>query len=137
LASSLAQAAPRARDVWHLFIADGERYGYVHTAVVRLSDGNFRITRETRLLVDVLGINKEFTVIADEPNPVKGLAGHRLEFRSVSGEGKARHGFEVLWRKPGSGYLLTLNAEEPAYVEARKRFDALLATFEDLEPLHR
>jgi hypothetical protein len=80
---------------------------------------------------------KQFTVIGDEPNPVKALAGHRLEFRSTSGEGKARHGFEVLWRKPGSGYLLTLNTEEPAYVEAKKRFDALLATFEDLESLHR
>jgi hypothetical protein len=59
LASSLAQAAPRARDVWHSYIADGKRYGYVHTVVVRLPDGNFRITRDTRLLVDVLGINKE------------------------------------------------------------------------------
>jgi hypothetical protein len=39
----------------------------------------------------------------------------------------------VLWRKPGSGYLLTLNAEEPAYEEAKARFDALLATFEDLK----
>jgi hypothetical protein len=77
--------------------------------------------------------NKEFAVIADEPNPFKGLAGHRLEFRSTSGTGKARHGFEVLWRKPGSGYLLTLNAEEPAYEEAKAHFGALLATFEDLK----
>jgi hypothetical protein len=72
-------------------------------------------------------------VIVDEPNPFKGLAGHRLEFRSTSVTGKARHGFEVLWRKPGSGYLLTLNAEEPAYEEAKAHLGALLATFEDLK----
>ncbi len=76
---------------------------------------------------------KNFTVIAEAANPVNGLAGHRMEFRSTSGDGKTRHGFEVLWRKPGSGYLLTLNAEEPAFEEAKARFDALLARFEDLK----
>ena len=35
---------------------------------------------------------KDFAVIADEPNPVKGLAGHRLEFRSTSGRGKPAEG---------------------------------------------
>jgi hypothetical protein len=76
---------------------------------------------------------KDFTVIADTAHPVKGLVGHRLEFRSTSGTGRTRHGFEVLWRKPGSGYLLTLNAEELAFEDAKTRFDALLARFEDLE----
>jgi hypothetical protein len=76
---------------------------------------------------------KNFAVIADETNPVKGLAGHRLEFRLTSATGKPRRGFEVLWRKPGSGYLLTLNAEEPAFEAARANFDKLLATFEDLK----
>ncbi|MGO9465233.1 MAG: transglutaminase-like domain-containing protein [Isosphaeraceae bacterium] len=76
---------------------------------------------------------KNFTVIADIAHPVKGLAGHRLEFRSTSATGKTRHGFEVLWRKPGSGYLLTLNAEELAFEEAKIHFDALLARFEDLK----
>ena len=67
---------PRVRDVWHSFIADGKRYGYVHTVVVRLPDGNFRITRETRLLVDVLGVNKEEIsergeyVVTDDYRPV-------------------------------------------------------------------
>ena len=86
-AGSLAQAAPRVRDVWHSYIADGKRYGYVHTVVVRLPDGNFRITRETRLLVDVLGINKEeitergeYVVTADY-RPV-----------SIAVEGKRRFG---------------------------------------------
>ena len=74
-------------------------------------------------------------MIAEAANPVKGLAGYRMEFRSTSGAGKTRHGFEVLWRKPGSGYLLTLNAEESAFEEAKARFDALLARFEDLETL--
>jgi hypothetical protein len=76
---------------------------------------------------------KDITVIAEAANPVKGLAGHRMEFRSTSGAGKTRHGFEVLWRKPGSGYLLTLIAEEPAFEVAKARSDALLARFEDLK----
>ena len=75
---------------------------------------------------------KGFAVVADETNPVKNLAGHRLEFRSISGAGKPRRGFEVIWRKPASGYLLTLNAEEPAFAEAKASFDELLASFEDL-----
>ena len=76
---------------------------------------------------------EDFTIIADVTNPVKGLAGHRMEFRFVSGDGKPRRAFEVLWRKPGSGYLLTLNAEEPALEEGKASFEKLLATFEDLE----
>jgi hypothetical protein len=76
---------------------------------------------------------KDFTVITEAANPVNGLAGYLMEFRSTSGAGKTRHGFEVLWRKPGSGYLLTLNAEEPAFEEAKACFDALLARFEDLK----
>jgi hypothetical protein len=76
---------------------------------------------------------KGFEVLADEPNPVKVLAGHRLAFRLNSGTGKPRRGFEVIWRKPGAGYLLTLNAEEPAFEEAKASFDKLLASFEDLE----
>src|ERR1700722_18594716 len=59
LASGAAQAAPRVRDAWHSYIADGKRYGYVHTVVARLPDGNFRITRETRVLIDLFGANKE------------------------------------------------------------------------------
>ncbi len=76
---------------------------------------------------------KGFKVVADEPNPVKNLAGHRLEFLSISGTGKPRRGFEVIWRKPASGYLLTLNTEDAAFEEAKAGFDKLLASFEDLE----
>jgi len=76
---------------------------------------------------------KGFKVVADEANPVKNLAGHRLEFLSISGTGKPRRGFEVIWRTPASGYLLTLNAEDAAFEEAKTGFDKVLASFEDLE----
>jgi hypothetical protein len=75
---------------------------------------------------------KGFKVVADLANPVKNLAGHRLEFLSISGTGKPRRGFEVIWRTPASGYLLTLNAEDAAFEEAKAGFDKLLASFEDL-----
>ena len=74
LSGGLALAAPRVRDVWHSYVADGKRYGYTHTVVVRLPDGNFRITRESRLLLDFLGSNKEeiaqrgeYVLTADDP----------------------------------------------------------------------
>jgi hypothetical protein len=35
-ASRTAFGAPRVRDVWHAYVADGKRYGAVHTVVVRL-----------------------------------------------------------------------------------------------------
>ena len=76
---------------------------------------------------------KEFKVLADEANPVKTLAGHRLEFRMISGGGKPRRGCEVIWRKSASGYLLTLNSEEPGFGDGKAFFDALIQTFEDLE----
>src|SRR5581483_8038450 len=49
LAGSTALGAPRERDVWQVYTAaDGTRYGSVHTQVVRLPDGNYRMTRESR-----------------------------------------------------------------------------------------
>ncbi len=103
LTSGMAQAAPRVRDVWHSYVADGKRYGYVHTVVVRLPDGNFRITQESRLLIDVLGVNKEeitergeYVVTADY-RPV-----------SISVEGKRESGMaRVTGRSRGSSFAVT------------------------------
>jgi hypothetical protein len=51
---SPAPGAPRERDTWHIFTTpDGTRYGWVHTQVVRLPDGNYRMTRESRQQWDV------------------------------------------------------------------------------------
>ena len=58
-ASGPAFGAPRVRDIWHAYVADGQRYGSVHTVVARLPDGNYRITEESRLMLDVLGLQKE------------------------------------------------------------------------------
>jgi hypothetical protein len=58
-ASGPAFGAPRVRDVWHAYTADGKRYGTVHTIVVRLPDANYRITEESRLLLDVLGVDRQ------------------------------------------------------------------------------
>jgi hypothetical protein len=76
---------------------------------------------------------KGFEVIADAANPVNNLAGHRLEFRATSGKGKPRHVFEVIWRNPSAGFLLALDAEPAAFVEAKASFDKLLASFEVLD----
>ncbi len=103
LANGLAQAAPRVRDVWHSYVADGKRYGYIHTVVTRLPDGNFRITRESRVLIDLLGSNKEEItergeyVVAPDYRPV-----------SISVEGKQESGTSrVTGRSRGTSFAVT------------------------------
>ncbi len=86
-ASGTAFGAPRVRDVWHARVAGGQRYGSEHTVVARLPDGNYRITRESRVLLDVLGLNKEEViergeyVVTPDYRPV-----------SIAGEGKRGSG---------------------------------------------
>jgi len=117
LASGMAYAAPRARDVWHSYVTDdGKRYGYVHTVVTRLPDGNFRITRESRVLIDVLGVNKEEItdrgeyVVAPDYRPV-----------SILVEGKRESGpTRVTGRSRGSSFEVTATV---AGVERSRLFD--------------
>ncbi len=93
----------RVRDVWHSYVADGNRYGYIHTVVVRLPDGNYRITRDSRLLVDLLGLNKEeitergdYVVTADY-RPV-----------SIAVEGKRQSGStRIIGRSRGAAFEVT------------------------------
>ncbi len=116
LAGNTAQAAPRVRDIWHSYVADGKRYGYVHTVVVRLPDGNFRITQETRVLMDLFGINKEeltergeYVVTADY-RPV-----------SISVEGKRESGVaRVTGERRGSSFAVTATI---AGIERSRVFD--------------
>ncbi len=76
---------------------------------------------------------KGFEVIADEAYPVNKLTGHRLEFRATPVKGKPRHAFEVVWRNPSAGFLLAIDAEPPAFEEAKANFDKLIASFEVLD----
>jgi hypothetical protein len=76
---------------------------------------------------------KGFAAITDEKHAVNGLAGHRLEFRQTPVKGKSRRAIDVVWRKPTSGYLLTLNTEEADFDAIRASFSAILGSFEDLE----
>ncbi len=52
---AVSLGAPRKRDVWYACVSDGKRYGYHHTTVTALPDGNFRYTLESRVLCDLLG----------------------------------------------------------------------------------
>ncbi|MGP0063187.1 MAG: transglutaminase-like domain-containing protein [Isosphaeraceae bacterium] len=104
LANGRAHAAPRVRDVWHCHVADGKRYGYVHTVVTRLPDGNFRITQESRVLIDLMGANKEETtergeyVVAADYRPV-----------SIAVEGKRESGAtKIIGRSRGAKFEVTV-----------------------------
>ena len=88
----------------------------MHTVVVRLPDGNFRITQESRLLMDVLGVNKEeFTergeyVVTPDYQPV-----------SIAVEGKRDSGAaRVTGRKRGSAFAMTATV---AGIERSRVFD--------------
>lgn len=54
-----AQAEPRERDVYYGFLADGQRYGFRHVTVSRLPEGNFRYVVEERVLLDILGAQRQ------------------------------------------------------------------------------
>ncbi|MCH8083195.1 MAG: hypothetical protein IH885_03055 [Myxococcales bacterium] len=54
-----AYGQPRERDVWHAYVADGKRYGRVHTTVTKLPDGNFSFVSESRLLLDMFGAQRQ------------------------------------------------------------------------------
>ncbi len=59
--SSTARSQPRERDEWLSIVDKGQRYGYVHTVVTKLPDGNFLYDIETRVLVDFLEAKQEIT----------------------------------------------------------------------------
>ena len=115
-ASGPAFGAPRVRDTWHAFVADGQRYGSVHTVVARLPDGNYRISAESRLRLDVLGLQKEeltergeYIVTADY-RPV-----------SIAGEGKRASGAtKVAARRRGAALEVTATV---AGVERARTFE--------------
>ena len=103
LASGVAQAALRVRDAWHSYVADGKRYGYTHTLVARLPDGNFRIMRDSRVLIDLFGANKEEItergeyVVTPDYRPV-----------SIAVEGKQESGaVRVIGRSRGNAFVVT------------------------------
>ncbi len=120
--TGMAFGAPRSRDVWHAFIADGQRYGAVHITVSRLPDGNYRITAESRLLLDVLGLNKdELTdrteyVVTPDYRPI-----------SIVGEGKCGSGpTRLMARRRGASLEMTVTSASGERSRTFERADALL-----------
>jgi hypothetical protein len=56
-----APAPPRVRDVWYVYVAGQQRWGYEHLTVRRENHDRFRYESETRLLLDVLGQRQEMS----------------------------------------------------------------------------
>lgn len=59
LGQSLVVAQPTPRDDWMAMESPEGRYGYLHTVVEQLPNGNFRYDIEIRTLVDVFGVQKQ------------------------------------------------------------------------------
>ena len=93
-----AYGQPRERDVWHAYLADGQRYGGVHTTVTKLPDGNFRYAVESRVLIDLFGAQKqEMTgrteyVVTPGYEPVSMTSTRRLASGEISASARARDG---------------------------------------------
>ncbi len=52
-------AGPKERDVWYAFVDGDQRYGYQHVQVAKAADGNYRYAVNTRMLLDVLGAQRQ------------------------------------------------------------------------------
>jgi hypothetical protein len=50
MATNNTLGAPRERDTWHIYMADGKPYGSVHTRMIRLVDGNYQVKRDSQIL---------------------------------------------------------------------------------------
>ena len=57
----VAAGQPRVRDVWYVYVADDQQYGWAHVTVSRQDDGAFCYEVETRALMDLLGQRQEIT----------------------------------------------------------------------------
>ena len=122
LPPSTAFAAPRSRDVWHAFIADGKRYGSVHTTVSRLPDGNYRLIVESRLMLDIFGANKE-----DMASRVEYVVTPDYRPISIAGEGRRGSGpYRVAARRRGAGLEMTATVAGLDRSRTIERADAVM-----------
>jgi hypothetical protein len=77
-----------------------------------------------------------FEVLVDEKRPVGAMNGRRFVFRRDDSKTRDRKikTTEFLWTGDRSGYLLNLIAPESTHDAVLAQFDALLASFETVEP---
>ncbi|MFN0136710.1 MAG: hypothetical protein ACKVS9_11420 [Phycisphaerae bacterium] len=86
--------APRERDAWYEYVADGQRYGYERTTVVKLPDGNYEYKTESRVLINLLGAGEqEFSsrasyVVTPDYRPVRFEGEGHQTAGSVSARGR-------------------------------------------------
>jgi hypothetical protein len=100
---AVALGGPRKRDIWYAYVADGQRYGYQHTTVTALPDGNFRYTLESRVLYDLLGTKQ------DQTNRVEWVVTAAYEPVSLRSEGSQESGKTlIVGRVEGSRMMLTI-----------------------------
>ncbi len=60
-AQGAAPSPPRPRDVWYVYVAGDQHWGYEHVTVRRENDGTFCYEVKSRLLLDLLGQQQEMT----------------------------------------------------------------------------
>lgn len=102
---------PQPREVWQELIYQGRRFGYEHTVVARLPDGNFRYATDTRVLVSFVGARQEMTrrvecVVTPTHRPVS----VKVEGKQLSGEVSAAgrvEGDELVVTFTRAGHELT------------------------------
>lgn len=108
------------REIWHAYTEGGVTYGWRHTAVTTLPDGNLRYTVEERVLLEFFGQQQELRsastyLVTAELEPVA----IELEVRRLSGtvhlSGQRRGGsFQLKRESNGIARTATIGARQAA-----------------------
>lgn len=88
--SAAARGAPLERDVWYAFVDGAQRYGYEHVRVLELPDGNFSYLSESRILIDLFGVQRQEITGRGEYVVSPSLRPISLEFVSTRMSGTMR-----------------------------------------------
>lgn len=82
--------SPAVRDVWYEFMDGDVRYGFRHVEVVKLEDGNFRYSIDSKVLIDLFGAQKQETVTHSEYVVTPDLRPVSIATETTSLAGKTR-----------------------------------------------
>ena len=113
---------PAERDVWYS-ITDGEqRYGYLHTVVRRLDDGNVEYAVASRMMIEFLGTRQEFetsgrAVVSPDLTPARMEADAAQMTGRTNVRGHAAEGGFVIEKRPeGGSHGETLRLEDASSI---------------------
>jgi len=92
---SNAMGTPRKRNVWHIYVSQDHRYGYQHTIVTELANGNFSYEIDSKILIDIFGEHKQQLSFHKEYTVTSTYEPISFSIEGEQGAGKVRAHGEV------------------------------------------